>query len=70
MGSQVEVIFAMNQLIYCNLPKNPLISFSLLGGGISNIALIFDGTTSIPLSITKKPNNFPVITLKVHFLRA
>ena len=70
MGSQVEVILAMNQLIYCNLPKNPLISFSLLGGGISNIALIFDGTTSIPLSITKKPNNFPVITPKVHFLRA
>ena len=59
MGSQVEVSLAMNQLMYCNHPKNPLISFSLLGGGISNMALIFDGSTSIPLSLTKKPNNFP-----------
>ena len=42
MGSQVEVSLAMNQLMYCNQPKRPLISFSFLGGGISNIALIFD----------------------------
>ena len=59
MGSQVEVSLAMNPLMYCNHPKNPLISFSLLGEGISNMALIFDGSTSIPLSLTKKPNNFP-----------
>ena len=59
----------MNQLMYCNRPKNPLISFSLLGGGIFNLALIYDGSTSIPLSLTKKPNNFPVITLNVHFCR-
>ena len=32
MGSQVEVSFVMNQLMYCNRPKNPLISFLLLGG--------------------------------------
>ena len=67
MGSQVEVSLAMNQLMYCNRPKNPLISFSLLGGGISNMALIFDGLTSIPLSLAEKPNNFPAVTLKVHF---
>ena len=67
MDSQVELSLAMNQLMYCNQPKNPLISFSLLGGGISNIALILVGSTSIPLSLTKKPNNFPVITQKVHF---
>ena len=31
------------------------------------MALIFDGSTSIPLSLTKKPNNFPAVTPKVHF---
>ena len=67
IGSQVEVILAMDQLIYCNCPKNPLISFSLLGGDMSNMALIFDKSTSIPLSQTKKPNNYPTITPKVHF---
>ena len=67
MGSQVEVSLAMNRLMYCNQPKKPLISFSLLGGGISNVALILDGPTSIPLSLTRKPSNFPAVTLKVHF---
>ena len=47
--------------------KNPLISFSLLGRRISNMALILDGSTSIPLSLTKKPNNFLAVTPKVHF---
>ena len=37
MGSQVEVSLAMNRLMYCNQPKKPHISFSLLGGGIFNI---------------------------------
>ena len=69
MGSQVEVSLAMNWLMYYNRPKNPLISFSLLGGSISNMALIFDGSISIPLSLTKKPKNFPAITPKVHFYR-
>ena len=67
MISQVEVSLAMNRLMYYNWPKNPLISFSLLSGGISNMALIFDGSTSIPLSLTKKPNNFLAVTPKVHF---
>ena len=67
MGSQVELSFVMNRLIYYNRPKNPLISFSLLGGGISKMALIFDGSTPIPLSLTKKPSNFPTVTPKVHF---
>ena len=43
MGSQVEVSLAMNRLMYCNQPKKPFISFSLLGGGISNMALILMG---------------------------
>ena len=42
MGSQVEVSLAMNRLMYCSRPKKLLISFSLLGGGISNMALILD----------------------------
>ena len=66
MGSQVEVSLAMNRLIYCG-PRNPFISFSFMGGGISNMALILDGSTSIPLSLTTKPSNFPAITPKVHF---
>ena len=67
MGSQVEVSLVMNWLMYCNQPKNPLISFSLLGGVIFNMALIFDGSTLIPLSLTKKPNNFPAITQRCIF---
>ena len=31
------------------------------------MALILDGSTSIPLSLTRKPSNFPVVTPKVHF---
>ena len=67
MGSQVEASLAMNQPMYCNRPKNPLISFSLLGGGISNMVLFFDGSTPIRLSLTKKPNNVPMVNPKVHF---
>ena len=67
MGSQMEVSLAMNRLMYCSRSTNPLISFLLLGGGISNKALILDGSTSIPLSLTKKPSNFLAVTPKVHF---
>ena len=67
MGSQVEVSLAMNRLMYCNRPKKPLISFSFLGGDISNMALIMEESTSIPLSLTKKPSNFLAATPKVHF---
>ena len=67
MGPQVEVSLAINWLMYCNRPKKTLISFSLLGGGISNMALILDGSTSIPLSLIRKPSNFLMVTLKVHF---
>ena len=57
----------MNWLMYCNWPENPLISFSRLSGGISNMALIFDESISIPLSLTRKPSSFPAVTPKVHF---
>ena len=67
MGSQVEVSLAINWLMYYNRPKNPIISFLLLGGGISNMASIFNGSTSITLLLTKKPKNFPVVTSKGHF---
>jgi len=33
------------------------------------MALIFDGSILIPLSFTRKPNNFPPVTPKVHFYR-
>lgn len=67
MGPQVEVSLAINWLMYRNRPKKPLITFSLLGGGISNRALILDGSTSIPLSLTRKTSNFLMVTLKVNF---
>ena len=67
MDSQVEVSLAMNQLMYCSRTRNPLISFSFLGGGISNMALILDGSTSILLSLTKKLSSFLTVTPKVHF---
>ena len=31
------------------------------------MVLILDRSTSIPLSLTRNPNNFPVVTPKVHF---
>ena len=34
------------------------------------MALILDGSTSIPLSLTKNPNNFPAVTPKVHFYKS
>ena len=67
MGLQVEVSLAMNWLMYCNWPKKPLISFSLIGGGLSNMTLTLDGSTSIPLSFVRKPSNFSAITSKLHF---
>ena len=68
MGLQVEVSLVMNRLMYCNQPKKPFISFSLLGRGISNMALILDGPTSIPLSLIRKPSNFLAVTPKLHFV--
>ena len=67
MGSQMEVSLAINRIMYYSRPKKSLISFSLLGGGIFNMALILDGPTSIPLLLNRKPNNLPVVTPKVHF---
>ena len=32
------------------------------------MVLIFDKSTIIPLSLTKKPSNFPIVTPKVHFV--
>ena len=30
------------------------------------MALILDGSTSTPLSLTKRPSDFPIVTPKVH----
>ena len=68
IGSHVSVSLAMKRLIYCNLPRKPLISFAVLGEGMSSMAMIFSGSTSIPYSLTMCPSNFPEVTLKVHFL--
>jgi len=34
---------------------------------MSNMALIFEGSTFIPLSLTRKPSKFLAVTPKVHF---
>lgn len=58
----------MNLLIYCNPPKNSYISFSFVKGGMFKMALILDVSIFIPLSLTKNPDNFMVVTSNVLFL--
>ena len=41
---------------------------SVLRVGMSSMALIFSGSTSIAHSLTMCPSNFPEVTPKVHFL--
>ena len=64
----MSVNLAMKRLIYCNLPRKPLISLSVLGAGMSSMALIFSGSTFIPRSLKICPNNFLEVTPNVHFL--
>ena len=68
MGSHMFINRAMNLLIYCSLQRNPLISFSVLGVGISRMALIFSRSASMPPLPTIYPNNFPEVTPNVYFL--
>ena len=68
IGLHMFVSLAMKQLIYCNLPRKPLISFSVLGAGMLSMAMIFSGSTSIPYSLIMSPSNFPEVTPKVYFL--
>ena len=68
IGSHMSVNLAMKRLIYCNMPRKPLISLSVLRAGMSSMALIFSGSTSIPHSLTICPSNFPKVIPKVHFL--
>ena len=51
----------------CTLPRKPHTSFSILGGGISSMALILEGATSMPPCVIKKPSIFPTVLPKVHF---
>ena len=67
IGSHMSVGLAMKRLIYYSLPRKPLISLSVLGAGMSSMALIFSGSTSIPRSLTMCPRNFSEVTPKVHF---
>ena len=69
MCSHMSINLAMKQLIYYNLPRKPLISFSVLSTSMLSMTLILSGLTSMPRSLTICPNNFPEVTPKVHFLR-
>ena len=68
IGSHMSVNLAMKRLIYYNLPRNPFISLSILGAGMSSMVLIFSRSTSIPRPLKICPNNFLEITPNVHFL--
>ena len=57
MGSHMSVNLAMKWLKYYNLPRKPLISFSVLGTGMSSMALILSGSTSMHRSMTICTNN-------------
>ena len=64
IGSNLFVNLAMKRLIYCSLPRKPLIYLSVLGVGMSSMALIFLGSTSIPRLLMMCPSNFPKVTPK------
>ena len=68
IGSYMSVNLAMKQLICYNMPRKPMISLSILGVGMSSMALIFSGSTFIPCSLMICPNNFLEVTPNVHFL--
>ena len=68
IGSHTSVNLAMKRLIYCNLPKKPLISLLVLKVGMSSMALIFYGSIFIPHSLMICPSNFPKVIPKMHFL--
>ena len=69
IGSHMSVNLAMKRMVYYNLPRKPLISLSILRAGMSSMALIFSGSTSIPHLLTICPSNFLEVTSNVHFLR-
>jgi len=66
MGSHTMVNLDIKRPMDYRRPRNPCISFSVLGGGISYMALIFD-LTSIPLRLTTYPNNFSKVTPNAHY---
>ena len=68
ISSHLFVNLVMKRLIYYSLPRKPLISLSVLGAGMSSMALIFSISTSIPRSLTMCPSNFPEVIPNVHFL--
>ena len=68
IDSHMSINLAMKRLIYCNLPRKPFISLSLLGVGMSSMTMIFSGSTSIPHSLTICPSSFPEVTPNVNFL--
>ena len=45
---------------------NPLICFSVLGGGMDMMALIMVGSISIPRELITYPKSLPEVTPKAH----
>jgi len=61
------VSLLMKRAMYWTCPKKLRISFSVFGGAISEMALILEGSISIPPFLTTWPRSFPDVTPKVHF---
>ena len=57
IGSHMFINLAMKRLMYYNLPRKPLISFSIFSTSMSSMALILSRSTSMPRSLTICPNN-------------
>jgi hypothetical protein len=57
----------MNLLRAASLPASLCASFLEVGGSMYRIALIFSGLASIPLTKTRHPSSFPLLTPNMHF---
>ncbi|TYK20950.1 hypothetical protein E5676_scaffold284G00980 [Cucumis melo var. makuwa] len=66
IGSHVGVKCEINLDMEFNLPRKPRISFSVLGDGISMIALTLSGSTLISSSLTMNVSSFLEVAPNVH----
>ena len=61
ISSHATINFNIMWLLYCRPPKNPCISFSVLGSGIFYIVLTFDRPASMSLRLNVYLNNWCIV---------
>ena len=66
-GRYFSADLEMNRFSYANLPVNFCTPFLVVGSFIRLMASTFSGFASIPLSVIRHPNNFPLQTPKTYF---